>query len=428
MASLQSPKGMHDILPQEQIWWDKIRKELQYISDCYNFLRIDTPVLETAEVFEKSLGVTSDIVEKQMFVLKSTGSYLALRPEATAAIVRAYLQHGLSHLGQPLKLFYMGPMFRKEQPQAGRFRQFHQIGFEILGGDDDPVYDAQVILAIIRLLERLKLKNLSLHINSIGCRICRPNYRKKLVAYYKNPDFNLCQDCERRLKENPLRLLDCKNESCEAYKAGAPTVLDALCVYCSRHLKHVLEFLEELRISYVMDNNLVRGLDYYSKTVFEIFTESVSESGQKFDFALAGGGRYDYLFEILGGRTSGAVGGALGLERIIEVMKAMKINLSGHKKDSVFFIHIGDLAKKKSLAMIELLRKEGISMVESLGKDSLSAQLRSADKIGSEFALIFGQKEAFEESIIIRDLRNGVQETVPLKKIVNEIKKRLKIK
>ena len=414
-------------MPQDQQWWDKLRKELQYVSDYYNFLRIDTPVLEMAEVFEESLGGTSDIVEKQMFVFKSgSGDRLALRPEATAAIVRSYIQHGLSHLGQPLKLFYMGQMFRREQPQAGRFRQFHQIGFEILGGDDDPVYDAQIMLVVIRLLERLKLKNLSLHINSIGCRICRPNYRKKLTAYYRNPDFKLCRDCQRRLKENPLRLLDCKNEICQEYKSAAPTVLDTLCAYCNRHLKHVLEFLEELQIPYVMDNNLVRGLDYYSKTVFEVFTDSVSEDGQKFDFALAGGGRYDYLFEMLGGRPTGAVGGALGLERVIEVMKAMKVNLGGHEKKGVFFVHIGDLAKKKSLAMIELLRKEGIPVVESLGKDSLGAQLRSANKAGSEFALILGQKEAFEESIIIRDLRDSVQETVPLRKLVDEVKKRLK--
>lgn len=427
MQNLQSPKGMHDILPQDQAMWDRVRKELQGISEYYHFRRIETTLLERADVFEKTLGETTDVVEKQMFVFSSkSGDRMVLRPEATASIVRAYLQHGLSHLGQPLKLFYMGPMFRKEQPQSGRFRQFHQAGFEILGGDDEPVYDAQIILAMYRFLERLKIKGILIKVNSIGCRICRPNYRKKLIEYYKNPAFKLCHDCKRRLRENPLRLLDCKNESCQQYKPAAPISLDSLCVYCSKHLKSTLEFLDELKLAYQVDHQLVRGLDYYSRTVFEFFTEAVAEDGQKFDFALGGGGRYDYLIEMLGGRPAGAVGGAFGLERVIEVMKSLKVSVSAKPKVTVFFVHIGELAKKKSLALIESLREEGIPMIESLGKDSLAAQLRSANKEGSAFALIYGQKEAFEESIIIRDLRNSVQETVPLKKLVNEIKKRLK--
>ena len=426
IQNLQSPKGIHDILPQEQIWWDKVRKEVDYISDYYNFTRIDTALLERAEVFEKSLGAATDIVEKEMYVFKSrSGDRLALRPEGTASIVRSYIQHGLSHLGQPLKLFYIGPMFRKEQPQAGRFRQFHQAGFEILGSDDDSVHDAQIIQVIFKLLERLKLKNLSLHINSVGCRVCRPNYRKKLVDYYKNLVEKICKDCRRRMKENPLRLLDCKNESCQEHKAGAPIILDSLCSNCSRHLKHVLEFLEELGFQYTLDNYLVRGLDYYNKTVFEFFTETVLEDGRKFDFAIASGGRYDYLMELFGSRQSAGVGGAIGLERVIEVMKATKVNLGLRGENKIFFVHIGDLAKKKSLKLIEELRDQGVGVMETLGKDSLGAQLRSANKEGSKYALIFGQKEAFEESIIIRDLKNSVQETIPLKKMIIEVKKRL---
>lgn len=418
---------MHDLLPQDQIWWDKIRKEIDYVADYYNFRRIDPVLMERAEVFEKSLGETSDIVEKEMFVLKNTsGERFVLRPEGTAGIVRSYVQHGLSHLGQPLKLFYIGPMFRREQPQAGRFRQFYQAGFEIMGGDDDAVYDVQIISAIAKLLERLKLKEISLHLNSIGCRICRPNYRKKLIAYYRPLAQKLCRDCQNRLKQNPLRLLDCKNENCQEYKSETPIILDNLCVGCSRHLKQVLEFLEEAAIPYELDNHLVRGLDYYNKTVFEFFTKAVFEDGKKFDFALASGGRYDYLMELFGARQSAGVGGAVGLERVIEVMKAAKVSLGIRNKSKVFFVHIGDFAKKKSLMLIEELQNSGISVSESLGKDSLGAQLRSANKEGADYALIFGQKEAFEESIIIRDLKNSVQETVPLKKVVNEVKKRLK--
>ena len=427
IQNLQSPKGMHDILPQDQPWWDKARREFQYVADYYYFRRIDTPLLEQAEVFEKSLGETSDIVEKQMFSFKSgSGDRYVLRPENTASIVRAYVQHGLSHLGQPLKLFYLGPMFRREQPQAGRYRQFYQAGFEILGGDDDPVYDVQIIQAIFRFLERLKLKNLSIHVNSIGCRICRPNYRKKLIDYYKNPNFKLCRDCHRRLRENPLRLLDCKNEPCQEYKADAPIALDNLCAYCSRHLKNLLEFLEELEMPYVMDNHLVRGLDYYSRTVFEFFTNAETEDGRKFDFALASGGRYDYLMELFGNKSSSGVGGAIGLERVVEVMRALKVNLGLKQKSSFFFIHIGERAKKKSLRLIETLREEGFAVIESLGKDSLGAQLRAANKEKAAYALIFGQKEAFEDSIILRDLQSGVQETVSLKKLVSEMRKRLK--
>jgi len=425
--NLQTPKGMHDILPQDQVWWDKIYKELNSIASSYHFLKIETPALERAEVFEKSLGETSDIVEKQMFVFKSgSGDRLVLRPENTASIVRAYLQHGLSHLGQPLKLFYSGQMFRKEQPQAGRFRQFHQAGFEIIGGDIDPVYDAQIILAMFRFLERLKIKNAVLNINSIGCKICRPGYRKKLVEYYKSISSKSCGDCKRRFKENPLRLLDCKNPQCQELKSGAPITLDNLCVICSRHFKNVLEFLDELRLPYRLDNHLVRGLDYYSKTVFEFFVDAETEDGRKLDFAIGGGGRYDYLMEMMGGRSSGAVGGAFGLERIIEIMKALKINVAPKAKPVIFFIHISDAAKKKSLALIETIRNEGFEIMESLGKDSLGAQLRSADKENAAYALIFGQKEAFEDTIIVRDLKNGVQETVPLKKLMNELRKRLK--
>lgn len=425
--NFQPLKGMHDILPQDQMWWDKIRKEAQHIAENYNFLRIDTPLLERAEVFEKSLGETTDIVEKQMFVFKSgSGDRLVLRPENTASIVRAYAQHGLSHLSQPLKLFYFGNMFRKEQPQAGRFRQFTQLGFEIIGGESDPIYDAQTMLVIFRFLERLKLKGLFVRLNSVGCRVCRPIYRKKLIDYYKNLVLKTCHDCRRRFKQNPLRLLDCKNEDCQELKMNAPIMLDTLCSNCSKAFGSVLEFLDELKLPYQLDNYLVRGLDYYNKTAFEFFTEAVGENGEKFDFALGGGGRYDYLPEVFGQRQTAAVGGAIGLERVVEVMKATKVNLGIRDKSKVFFIHIGDSAKKKSLSLIEELIGAGIPVTESLGKDSLTAQFRAANKEESELALIFGQKEAFEDSIIVRDLKNGVQETVPLKKMINEVKKRLK--
>ncbi len=418
-SSFQSPKGMHDLLPQEQGLWNLISEEAKELLNFYGFLRIDTPVVENAALFEVSVGEATDIVEKQMFVFKTRGDdRLVLRPEFTAGIVRSYIQNGLSHLSQPLKVFTDGPVFRYEQPQAGRYRQFHQLDLEILGGDDDPVYDIQVVLPLYRLLESLKIKKLTVQINTIGCKTCRPVYVKKLQDYFKGYQKQLCKDCLRRLETNPLRVLDCKNPECIKVKQGAPSILDSICSFCNKHFKGFLEYVEELQLPYQLNTHLVRGLDYYNRTVFEIYAEG-------FDFALGGGGRYDYLVEMLGGRPTPATGGSLGLERVIEVLKAENPVPFQRRRAKVFFIFIGALAKKKSLALIEEFRKAGVPIAESLGKDSLNAQLRTANKEGSEYALIFGQKEAFEESIIIRDLKTGVQETIPLAKIVAEVKKRI---
>lgn len=417
---INSPKGMRDILPQDQPIWAKMRKEIREIAETYNFCRIDTPIAEYAKLYERPLGRGSDVVEKQMFIISTKGGdRLALRPEGTAGIARAYLQYGLSHVAQPLKLYYEGPMFRYEHPQAGRFRQFYHAGFEIIGSEDDPVYDAQVMLTCYRLIESLKIPDLRIELNTIGCRACRPNYRRKLLDYYSGKEKKVCEDCRRRLQINPLRVLDCKEEFCQPIIEGAPVMVDNLCGICNKHFKAVLEHLDELSLSYRLNHHLVRGFDYYSRTVFEIFAEG-------FDPALAGGGRYDYLMEMIGGRATPAVGGAVGLDRLVEVIKARNINVAAKIKPKVFLIHIGDSAKKKSLSMVESLMAAGVGVVESLGKDSLRAQLKMADKLNAPLALILGQQEVFEQSIIIRDMKSGVQETVPLNKIVAVVKRKLK--
>ncbi len=418
----QSPKGMHDILPNDQPYWEKIRKVGREIADFYNFSRIDTPILEMSEIFEHSIGEATDIVEKQMFSLRTKGGdRLALRPEGTAPIIRAYLQHGLSRTGQPLKLYYNGPMFRYEKPQAGRYRQFHQIGFEIIGSDDDPIFDAQTILIAYQLIKELKIKDLTIQINSIGCKNCRPTYQRKLQNYYnKLGPGKICGDCRRRLTTNPLRLLDCKEANCAAVRERAPILLDNLCQSCNNHFKATLEFIDELKLPYNLNNFLVRGLDYYNRTVFEIFAEGI-------DAALASGGRYDYLAEMLGGRKTAAVGSGLGVERLVELMKNKGLaGLPVKSKPKAFLIYIGEQAKKQSLGLIEEFRKSGIKVTESLGRDSLKSQLRIADKEEATLSLILGQKEVFEESIIIRDMRSGAQETVPFGKVVEEVRKRLK--
>ncbi len=414
---LQEPRGMHDILPGEMPLWEKFEKEAKEIAEFYNFNKIETPILENAELFSRGIGQGTDIVEKEMFVLRTKGGMkLALRPEMTAPVIRSFNSHGLHKSPQPQKLYYLGPAFRHESPQAGRYRQFHQLGFEIISGDGDvnPVYDAQSIIVTYRFLEEMKIKNLNIQVNSIGCRSCRANYRRKLLEHYKGEE--ICRDCEERLGINPLRVLDCKNKICQPVKSSAPGILDYLCSLCGNHFRQVLEFLDEVKLPYTLNPQLVRGLDYYNRTVFEIF-------GEEGGLAVAGGGRYDYLSEMLGGRQAAAVGVSIGAERIIEILKSKYETPA--PKPKVFLVYVGELAKRKSLSLVEELRREKISLYEALGKNSLAAQLEAAGRLKSPLALIFGQKESHEDNIIIRDMETGVQEVVPLSKISDEVKRRL---
>jgi len=426
LTAIQAPKGMHDILPEDAWYWEKVEQAVKDTASFYGFDRIQTPILENVDLFIRSVGEATDIVEKEMYVLKTRGGdHLALRPEMTAPVMRAYIERGLSRVSQPLKVYYFGPAFRHENPQAGRYREFYQMGFETIGGESDPIYDAEVIVAGSRFLESLKIKNLAIQVNSIGCKVCRPNYRKKLQEFYRKETAVakktkvVCKDCERRLETNPLRLLDCKNDLCVSLKAQAPSILDNLCFACRQHLKGVLEYLDEVNLPYSLNPYLVRGLDYYSRTVFEIFSDQS-------DLALMGGGRYDYLGEVLSGKPIPAVGVAAGIERIIEVVKTNNLLPSRKPTDKVFVIHVGDLAKKKAFALIEQFRRENIRVSAALGKDSLQAQLKAADKEAAPLSVIIGQKEVYEESVIIRDMKTGSQETVPLKKINDTLKEKLK--
>lgn len=417
----QSVKGMHDILPKDQPWWEAVYEAGSRISELHNFYYIETPLLEQAGLFEAGVGEVTDIVEKEMYIFKTKGGErVTLRPEGTAPVMRSYLEHHLGYFASPLRVFYYGPFFRYERPQKGRFRQHHQWGFEILG-DGDAIYDAQMILTALSFLNELKLKDLVIKINTIGCRICRPTYRAKLKDYYRRHKTKLCQDCLRRYETNILRLLDCKEPGCIELKRDAPVILDYLCSSCNNHFRTVLELLEDNDVPYEPDPHLVRGLDYYNKTVFEIFSPRLEGS------SLGGGGRYDYLSEMLGGRPMPATGVSLGVERIIEVMKIEgALPRSLKSKKNVFFIAIGEEAKKASLKIINRLRLAGIPVLESLGKKSLRAQLKTADKNKASLAIIVGQKEIFEASAILRDMTSGIQEVVVLDKLVEEVKKRLK--
>lgn len=415
--------GMHDILPIEQKYFQRIFKAIESVAGFYTFSRIETPIIENADLFYKGTGLDTDIVEKQMYSFRTKGGdAVALRPEWTPSIVRSYIENGMQTMPQPVKLWYYGPCFRYERPQAGRYRQFNQFGFEIIG-DKSPAIDSQVIQMSYDVLREAQLKNLVVEINSIGDSECRPRFKKNLTNYFKSRRASLCPDCQRRLKQNPLRILDCKEEKCQRIKANAPQIMDCLCETCHNHFKKVLEFLDETEIPYSLNPYLVRGLDYYTNTVFEIYENSPDGKAQG---ALIGGGRYDTLVKMLGGRDTPACGSAGGAERVVSVLKTKELKPLKSVEVKIFLAQLGDLAKKKSLKLLEEFRAAKIQIGESLSENSLKTQLRRADKLGINYVLIFGQREALDQVVIVRDMETGGQETFKLANVVEEMKKKLK--
>ena len=417
---LQAPKGTFDILPEDQKYWERVKGVVRQLAIAYGFLPIDTPIFENAQLFMRGTGAATDIVQKEMYTFRTKGGdYLALRPEFTPGLVRAYIEHGMKNRPQPIKLYSIGPLFRHEKPQAGRFRQFHQFNLEIIG-ELSAINDVLIIQVTSLIFKKLGIKDLNIQINSIGCPDCRPDYRKLLIDYYRKQTRKLCRLCRERLKVNPLRLLDCKEEKCKQLANNAPQVIDHLCDECHNHFKEVLETLDELDIPYILNPHLVRGLDYYTKTVFEFKLEDENST------ELAGGGRYDGLVELLGGKSTPAVGIAGGIERAISVLKSRDIKVSSEASSQVFLAQLGDLGRRRRLKLFEEFRGKGLKVVEALGKTSIKSQLKIADKLGVRIALILGQKEALEDNIIIRDMKSGAQETVSLDRVIKEVNKRLK--
>ena len=420
---LQTPRGMKDILPEDYLYYDYLIEIAKKTLEFYNFRRCEPPVLEKAVLYNKGIGSNTDIVEKEMYTLKTKeeGEFLALRPEYTAGIVRAYVENGMFNWPQPVKLYSFGPIFRHEKPQAGRYRQFYQLNIESIG-DSSQALDAEVILASRSFLENLGFNqsDLEIRINSIGCNKCRSIYIRALVRYYKQHLKNICKDCQKRLKINPLRVLDCKNPKCVAIKDKAPSFLDYLCGDCKDHFKNVLDILDNVGVSYILDKTLARGLNYYSRTVFEI-----RKKGKETSLSLAGGGRYDYLVKLLGGLDRPAVGVAFGIERLVEEMKVMKRKLE-FPKPKVFLIQIGDAAKKQAFILLEKLRKANILTEANLEKDNINSQIKNADRVNAPYALILGQQEVLDGMILLKDMASGLQETIPFDRIIEELKKRLK--
>ena len=424
---LQSVKGMNDILPAEQPYWHFILKKSSTILNDYGFERIETPIVEQTSLFTRSVGEATDIVEKEMYNFKTKGGdELSLRPEGTAGVVRAYIEHGMSVMPHPIQLWYFGRFFRHDNPQAGRFRQFHQIGIESFG-DDNAATDATAIFVAFKLLEGLGLKNLTVKINSIGDSNCRPQYIRALKDYYRNRGRRVCNKCKKRLKSNILRLLDCEEQNCKDIGKDVPQIVDSLDEDCKAHFKSVLEFLDEIKIPYLLEPRLVRGLDYYTRTVFEIWPAGKEGENKGLQLALCSGGRYDKLVQLLGGPKTPAIGWAMGVERVILLLKQLEISIpEQHGQPRIFIAQLGEVAKRKALLLFEEFRKHGITAKASFGRDSIKSQLRIANRLGIKYTLMVGQKEALDETVILREMDSGVQETVPQTKILEMVKQRLR--
>ncbi len=408
---------MHDLFGTRAAYLEKIYDIASNAARFYGFERIETPILEDTRVFTRGVGASTDIVEKEMYTLKTKGEdTLSLRPEGTAPAVRSYVQHNMYTRPQPVKFFYFGPFFRYERPQAGRYRQFWQFGLEAIGKGGSAI-DVQIMSVLTGVFSDLGIKDVVIRINSMGCTKCRGTFKGALKKYLKKA--SLCADCKRRAENNPLRVLDCKK--CLEVKSGAPQIIDYLCKQCREDFKKTLEFLEEMNIPYDLDPFLVRGLDYYTGTVYEFFIENKNDTS----LALGGGGRYDQLTELLGGAECPATGAAVGVERITLAMREAGVDL---KKDKhhVFIAQLGDMAKKKCLKLFEEFRKQGVPLYESFGRDSLKSQMNQANKLNVRWTIIMGREEALEDSVVIRDMQSGAQDKVKIKEVVKEMKKRIK--
>lgn len=417
-------RGFRDVLPDEQAVWDRAEEVARSLARAYGFSRIRLPLLEQTSLFERSIGKDTDIVEKEMFTFVDQGGVkMTLRPEGTASVVRAYIEHGMLNQPQPVKLWYFEPMFRHERPQAGRYRQFWQLGFETIGSND-PIIDAQIILMSERFCKSMGLEMI-VRINSLGTVAARKNYIAELTKYLKTVKKKLSEVDQKRLLRNPLRVLDSKEPGMDEVRAEAPQLLEYIDEDSKQHFMRVLEYLDDAGVAYVLDPYLVRGLDYYGRTVFELsLAQPPSEEGAQ--SSLGAGGRYDGLIPMLGGREdAGAVGAAIGVERVINAVKAAGKLPNAHRQVDVFFCQLGEAARRKGLRVYEKFREAGVEVAEAFSKGNLKGQLELADKIKAPLAIILGQKEVLDGTVIIRDMESGVQEIVDVEKVVALVTKRL---
>jgi histidyl-tRNA synthetase len=413
----QVARGTADILPSEQPYWRYVEKVIADITQLYGYQRIDTPTFEDTGLFRRSVGEYTDIVQKEMYTFKDLGGKsMTLRPEGTAPVCRAYLEHGMGNLPQPVKLYYVSPIFRYERPQAGRYRQHYQFGAEAIG-DADPSLDAEVIDMAWQFYKTLGLKDILLQINSIGCKECRPKYLTALKKHYVKHVSVLCADCQIRLEKNPLRLLDCKQSACQPVAASAPVSADYLCPACEEHFTRLQQYLDLISIPFTLNHRLVRGLDYYTRTVFE-----VHPAGGGSQAAIGGGGRYDGLIEELGGKPTPGIGFAMGIERIILNLKKQGFTAPALPGLRVLIAFMGDKAREEAIKLGARLRREGIRAVTTTGEKSLKAQLRQANALNVPYTVIIGEDEVKAGTVTLRDMLSARQETVPLTDLTKRLK------
>lgn len=414
---------MLDILPNDQIYWTKVSQVIKDLASAYGFERLDLPIFEQNDLFVKKLKNCADFSEKEMCVLEKEGSdKLRLRPDFTPCIIRSYLENDLSDLPQPIRLHTIGPLFYRTEDKKKWLNQFHQASFEIIG-EKDPVIDAQLVQFFFSIGKDLGFKNLIAQINSIGCLNCRPNYQKTLVNFYKNRREFVCDECKEYLPRQVFKLFRCKNSKCAELIQEAPQIIDCLCSDCHNHLRNILEFLDEVEIPYNLNPYLFKSSDYYTKTIFEILPEENQNSAN----ALAAGYRHDNLINALGGKSTPAVGVNIMIDNLIYLMKARDIKINQKLRPLVFLVQLGVLGKKKSFILFEKLRRSGLRVASSVSCNTIASQLDAASNLGANFILILGQKEALDNTVIVRDIYSGVQELIPLEKIIKEIKKRIKL-
>ncbi|MFO7895840.1 MAG: histidine--tRNA ligase [Candidatus Cloacimonadales bacterium] len=416
MAKYKIPRGTYDILPTESYKWQYVQTTFRRVANLYNFKEIVTPIFESSELFERSVGDNSDIVEKEMYKFTDKkGRNLALRPEGTAPVVRAVVENNLDLEPNSCKLYYMGPMFRYDRPQKGRYRQFYQYGVEYFASEH-PLVDAQTIALADTFLKELGLKNYRLEINSIGNDNCSQIYDAALIEYFQPQADALCTDCQRRLQKNPKRVLDCKNKNCRVIAAQAPSMLDYLDEECSTHFNNLQKYLQEMKIDFVVNPTIVRGLDYYSKTAFEFIDSNLGAQS-----TLIGGGRYDGLVKQMGGRDVPGIGFAGGFERLLLSLEAEKISFGAEAKPQLFLVTLGQQAENYAAELLAKLRNAQISVEYSPDKRSIKAQMKAADRSLADFVAILGDDELQAEKINLRDMQSGEQQLIELSTLLEKL-------
>ncbi len=405
----QAPKGTQDLLPPQSGNWQTVEDVMRSEAAIHGFGEVRTPVFEHTELFLRSVGDTTDVVEKQMYTFNDKGGRsVTLRPEGTAGAVRAMLEHAVYNEGLPVKLYYLTSCYRYEKPQAGRLREFHQFGVEMFGAEA-PVADAEVICLAKSIFDRLGVRNLTLELNSIGCPTCRAKFHQALKEYFEGHRDELCETCLSRLERNPMRILDCKSPVCSKIAEGAPHILDYLCDDCKEHFEGVQSYLNAAGVEYVVNPTIVRGLDYYNRTVFEFVSNDLGAQS-----TVCGGGRYDGLTEQMGGKSMAGLGFGLGMERLMLVLEAQKIELPAPPSCEVYIASMGQNASKEAFRLVTELQRSGIVAACDLCSRGLKAQMKYANKIGAAFTLVLGDNELEQKKAKIKNMKTGEETSISL--------------